>query len=644
LQRSTLAERWPALAWPPLLIALWSLLRPYKGLTGDAELYGMQALSRLRPGLAQDLYLKYGSQDSFTIFSSLYARCIGGIGLTHAALALTILCSALFFGASWVLVRKLTDATTAYFAVALLIITVGSYGAYSVFHYSEDWLTARSLAEAMIALAIACHFCGWRNAGLGVALAAIFVHPLMALPGVLLLICLRVPPKVSLAGASLGVCAVLALALAAVSWATLRHYLPVMDAEWIDVVRERSKFLFLQMWSLRDWELTARPFLCLAITASAMRDERIRKLCVSAMVIGAAGLAVAYIAGGIGPVALLLQGQAWRWVWITAFVSCALVVPTLLAVWRNRTVGPPCALLVLAAWTFPLSDAAAFSAMAFFLWTSRDRLPQWAVVTFRCAAPILALVLVGWVMTKAAHLAMAAPSAAVAGPVWLAKCRAIFALEVPAMLLVGLFFLTIRRGRWPSQVASAVAVLAALAAGLGTYTSQSAEITSAERESMAAWRQAIPAGENVFVMPARNSAAFAWFALERPSYLSVDQSAGVVFSRETAREVRRRSMVLLPVLDPDWMLTSMLRRASAAHETPLGSSRPLTRDNLIGICNDPELGFVVSKDKVGFPMQTHTRKDRWQDWNLYDCRQVRAGGAAAASAASDATSDEKGLP
>ena len=135
---------------------------------------------------------------------------------------------------------------------------------------------------------------------------------------------------------------------------------------------------------------------------------------------------------------------------------------------------------------------------------------------------------------------------------------------------------------------------------------------------------AIPPDSNVFVVPAHNSAAFAWFTLERPSYLTVDQSSGVVFSRATALEVRRRSQVLLPLMDPDWTLLSNMRRShggAAASSSP----RALTRERFIKLCSDPELNFVVAKENIGFEPIRHTPPGNWRDWYLYDCRQAHSG-------------------
>src|ERR1700721_1965521 len=71
-------------------VATWLLLRGYHGLLGDAQLYAFQALARIHPSLASDLYLQNTSQDQFTIFSPVYAWFIESLGLEHAARVLPL--------------------------------------------------------------------------------------------------------------------------------------------------------------------------------------------------------------------------------------------------------------------------------------------------------------------------------------------------------------------------------------------------------------------------------------------------------------------------------------------------------------------------------------------------------------------------
>ena len=611
-----------------MLVALWSVTHRYKGLGGDAELYAVQAWARIHSNLVDDLFLRNASQDTYTIFSPFYAWWIGLMGLRNAALTLAIVFKVWFFAAAWALARDLSSSHTAFLAVALLIITLGAYGAYGVFHYAEDWLTARSLGEALVVTALVLHFRGLRVIGLLVACGAMFVHPLMALPGVLLLMCLWSSLRLSATGAAAAVLATLGVAvLGTARTPATTHFLVTMDADWLEVVRERSQFLFLQLWSAADWRQNARPFMSLALSAIAMDDPRIRKLCTSAMLVGATGLTVALIASVIGPVTILLEGQAWRWVWVTVFTSVLLLAPTALRVWRDEKCGRLCAILMISAWTISAIDGVACMTCALVLWVVRDRLNAHAILVLRWVACAVATVIIGWVIKS--WWLMASPRPAETGReiLLITLPRNILGIKILAVMVIVSLASWIRAhrsvlGLWVT--CGALLTFCALVLP-GTLRDGGTDGTPAEIEEFSDWLSAIPPDSNVFVVPAHNSATFAWFTLERPSYLTVDQSSGVVFSRATALEVRRRSQVLLPLMNPDWRLLSNLDKSRSGDGTTSSSSRALTRDRLISLCSDPQLNFVVAKENVGFEPIRHTQPGSWKDWNLYDCRRVLSG-------------------
>ena len=75
------------------------------------------------------------------------------------------------------------------------------------------------------------------------------LHPLMALPGCVVGFSVAADPlrrRRSCRGFwSLGIASIARGSLTA-------HYSSVMDANWLEVVRERSQFLLLQLWRA-DW-------------------------------------------------------------------------------------------------------------------------------------------------------------------------------------------------------------------------------------------------------------------------------------------------------------------------------------------------------------------------------------------------------
>jgi hypothetical protein len=609
-----------------MLATLWLLVRGYQGLTGDAQIYAFQALARIHSQFAADLYLQNTSQDRFTMFSPLYAWCIGWLGLEQAARLLTVLFTVWLLAAAWSLARAISGRDAAWLATACLLIVAGDYGGAGVFRLLEPYLTARLPAEAMIVSALACHVRGTQRLGLALAIAALFVHPLMALPGCLLLICLWLPLRVDVMGAIAGVLAALGMAVAAAALPAAAQAVTIMDPPWLKVVQERSQFLFLQLWSVHDWELNARPFIYLGFTAIVIQDMSVRKLCAAAALVGAAGLAVALIGGVIGPMAILVQGQAWRWVWIAVFMGALLLPATALAVWRDPTCGPLCALLMLCGWSVSALGTVCLS-LALALWVLRPNLGAGAPRYCRCAAVALGAGIVAWVATEiwgiVSHRALP-PGHLASGA---AHLRDIFGSRAPAALGAALLWWGIRASRvnWV-PIAVCIALLAMSVLILPAAFRQARNVGSAaDRDEFADWANAIPPTATVLVAPARDVGGFVWFTLLRPNYLAVDQSAGVVFSRATALEILRRSQVLLPLMDPNWkILTSLRNGAASGKRKPDAASRPLTARTLIEVCTDAQLGFVISPENVGFDPLRHERAGAWKDWNLYDCRQVRS--------------------
>ncbi|MGO9932127.1 MAG: hypothetical protein ACLPV8_09990 [Steroidobacteraceae bacterium] len=607
-----------------LLLTLWLALHGYHGLTDDGQIYAFQAFARLHPELTADLYLQNTSQDQFTLFSPLYAWCIRILGLENAARLLTLVFTVWFLAASLSFASAVAGRATAWLAVAFLSIVAGDYGGSGVFRMLDPFLTARLPAEALVITALGCHFRGLRWLGLLLALAALFIHPLMALPGLLLVFCLWLPVRVGLIGAIAGVSATLAIAVVAVSLPAAAQALTVMDAPWLGVVRERSQFLFLQLWSIHDWDINAQPFISLGFTAIAVTDDRLRKLCMAAALVAAAGLAVAFIGDFIGPVAIMVQGQAWRWVWIAVFVGAALVPVTVFHVWRDEKCGPLCALLLVSAWTMPGVGRSVWVLLALIVWSTRIHISSRLATYLRWASAALGVAVVVWVLRKfPATLSYPLPPSA--RPPW-GAVQSIFTLRVPAVLLAALVWWGTRayRRTWTPALLSALLIGLSIYALPAAFKQPRTLAAAVDIHEFADWANAIPRTSTVLVAPPRDVGAFVWFTLGRPNYLALDQSTGVVFSRATALEVRRRSDVLMPLQDPDWMiLTGLSAKSGSGHKNP-AATRPLTAENLIQVCADPQLGFVISPQSAGFDPLRHEHAGAWKDWNLYDCRKVRS--------------------
>jgi hypothetical protein len=249
----------------------------------------------------------------------------------------------------------------------------------------------------------------------------------------------------------------------------------------------------------------------------------------------------------------------------------------------------------------------------------------------RWAALVLAIVLVGWTCANAWTILGSTSPEPGHDPVWLAFTRNVLGLQTATLMLSGVAWawLSTRRSLWVPAIACLPLGALAAATLAGAMKEISTVGTPAEIAAFTDWRNAIPATGNVAIIGVRDSAAFAWFTLDRPSYLSVNQSSGVVFSRATALEVKRRSEVLAPLVDPSWKVMTFLARKAGAGDAPADKDKPLTSAALISLCVDSQLDFVMAREFAGFEPLRHNQAGRYQGWYLYDCRRVRKAGAPA---------------
>ena len=609
------------------LLALWTLTHRFRGLAHDGVLYAMQALARAHPYFATDVMLSGTSQDAFTLFSPLYAALIQKMGIIGASTLLFALCTAGYLCAAWLLIRRLFDSHAAYLTVAVLICVASDYGAWSIFNCAEDFLTARSVAEACVAGSIAAYY--WQRPRVAAGLLGIgmLMHPLMALPGVLLLLCLIAPARVAVMAVAVMLAAVALASLAAVhGFAVLPSFNP-MEPAWREVVEQRSFFLFLKDWRVIDWEVQFRPLLFLAVAWAVIPDARSRKLCWAAGLVGLSGLALAAVPDVIGPIPILLQGQAWRWVWITCMVALCMVAPSASLAWRIGGWGRLCASLMVMGWIFPPVDGEFAFAGAGLIWAARSYLRD-SKRTLDFAAYAVVGIISAWTISNVWELMdnTVLHSTSPVDPV--AFTRWTFSLAPLALTCAWLLYRAVRQYRFAAVFAPGLLAALALCFLPSSLFWPPGFIALRLQDQYKSWREAIPESSSVLLLAAPPvSAIFPWFTLERTSYTSTSQSAGVVFSEKISSELRRRSEVLKPVIPPDWRILSQIQHPASKNPTDALTPPSLTAKSLEQICRDVQLGFVIARDDVGFSPIKHTDGGDYMNWNLYDCRRVRTTGS-----------------
>src|SRR5262249_18785549 len=179
--------------WPPnvaacwvLILALWLATRPYRGIVHDAQLYAVHALAALKPAAyAGDLYLRFGTQAPYTLFTPAYTLAASLLGIAQAHLCLTVLGHLLWLAGLIFLVRSLIrDPNQAVLAITLAVALPAGYGGLNAVIYGEPYLTARLYGEALTMIGVGLAIrrrTVWAVLCLGVTMA---VHPIVALPGV----------------------------------------------------------------------------------------------------------------------------------------------------------------------------------------------------------------------------------------------------------------------------------------------------------------------------------------------------------------------------------------------------------------------------------------------------------------------------
>jgi hypothetical protein len=610
------------IAFLAVLLTLWSVVTRYKGISHDAQLYTLQAVAKLNPApLANDIFLRFASQDRFSVFSTFCAKIVALFGVDRAAASLTVLFLLSWMVVAWAIARKLQDTRLSLLSIALLAIVPGWYGAREVFRYAEPFMTARCAAEVLSLAALLAVLSSRSLLGAGLLAIAFMVHPLMSFPmaiaatGLLL-----VPPSWK---------AWSGITILVVAGAIAGSYLiglpdPVMHGEWLEATRWRSLFLFTDQWLTPDWALAAQLVLTLAIAVLVLPDGQARQVSAASLCVSIAGLSLAIFSSEVLPIKLLLQGQPWRWIWIGRFVATALMPLIVVNLWRAGAPGRASAILLACAWLLgtygsyaeipPMGAGGFLILTALMLFVIRERLSaEAAAISLGLAWTVLAAV----VVTMLSALMIVARSRFEFGydPMWAQRIVDVLGTHGISVVIAttAWYLIVVRRSLLPTVLA--VSLAAVLLAGTAPESFRRLSITPHDeqhRARLAHWRAIIPEESEVLWA---GSPQNPWFLLDRQSYMTVSQGAGTVFSPETASELVRRAEVLAPLVAPGkWFL-----HPDASKE----EFESLTPRILAQICADTALGFVVSKDRTTQAISSAEWPRRGDSIYLYDCRKVR---------------------
>ena len=562
------------------------LAHPYQGIFHDANLYALQALARLHPdSLPQDVFLRFGSQDRFTVFSPAYTAAIRLFGVDHAAALLTLLSQLALFAGGWCLARAVMPPRYALLGLVLLIAVPGDYGPARIFTCVEPFLTPRMGAEALSLAAMAAAISGRKFWCIALLAAAVALHPIMAAAGLaalsLAFVVLPHPrssiPLILLTGAWL---LFAAFALPAGEWGRL-------DPDWLTLASQRSPYLFLSFWQLEDWSRAAVA-LTILLVGSFTLGWRARLLCRASALTMVGGFVLTWAACDWLHLALFTQMQPWRWQWLGT-LTAALSLPLIVIVnWHRGAAGRASALLLISAWIFGVSEFAIITCLAALLSLTFAKLkPREQRLVFWGSCAVLGLALLWRIASNLEFADVHYMDASL--PLWLRRATS-FAHDgfAPAALLCLVAWVTrIPHTPIASRVTAAIGIAAI--AGLLPFSWNAwmqEEFPQLEIARFAAWRQAVAPGDDVFWA---ESPLSSWVLLNRPNYISGLQTSGMIFSRESALELEHRALALRDFVGAP----TFLSWSSA------GAHLSLSPEQLQGICRLAAFKYLVTNTDLG---------------------------------------------
>jgi hypothetical protein len=623
----TLRSRLALAGFSLCLLAGWMLRHPYLGISfNDSALYSLQALARLHPeSLASDVFLRFGSQDHFTFFSPLFASAIKLLDLEPAAALLTVAGQLAFFSCAWLLARQTMPTRHALLAVGLLIVLPSSYGVDNFFSYVESFLTPRQLAEALVLACLASAVASHRVVASVCLLAAMLLHPIMGFAGVVMLFCMYVAiprPRLALAAAT-----VLLVGTTLVALVLRAGPFAPFDPAWLKLIRDFTPYLFPSEWSAESWCRVVVAVVGLAIGALTSPSPVVSRLCRAALLTTVCSVVVTLVYSDLLHVVIFTQMQAWRWLWLVEAIAVLLLPVIVFDCWRTGVPGRITVVLLISAWV--LRDYAVSLYIGLFAIAcavAARRLTQ-SRATRLLLLGSYAMLLIAITISVAAKLSDVAFGAhsADSTPLLLTQQWGEDGVFCAAIILVSWWTLERRESLLSALSLAATGIVTCLVlAPLAWHSWTDFHYTRTLHTAFAPWRAVIPPKAEV-IWP--GTPVGAWYLLERPSYYSIHQVAGNIFSRAKTTEIHRRAQLVGTALEASEPSRPTDQRSNARKLVLPMNADKLEAHGLVVVCGDPALGFVVSWSRLGFtpfePVVPNRNKPK-SPLYLYRCADFRA--------------------
>ncbi len=628
-----------------LLLAANALVEPYRGLDHDSRLYAVQILERIHPGsFAGDLYLLYGSQDRYSVFTILVAPLVQLWGLHVTFFCVYLASKALLFWSLLRLTRVLISSNLALIlALIHLAIVPVAFGGNEIFHVNESFLTPRLSSCALVLFALERMLAG-RIVVVGLLLLGAFaLHPLMAVGGILTAGLWWLARRCTARQ-------LVWLALAAVALTALVTGLePVgdrlfghMDDVWRTINLKICFYIRPARWSWDDWIRIAVGCGITVWAAWHCADRRQSRFWASVLASALIGLIGSVIAVN-SHYLLLIQASPYRTLWLLELLAIPAGYGLAAHLWecgsqRSRSASLVAVLLLTFNWNRELWASACMIllpllgfAVLFHGFSRAPRDPDWLWQSTRNTFLCTSLSLAGFSVLKVVAVFCAQPlgdfnihPASIATNSY----HCLFTLPLLLLFLLSYQYLSEVSGqgfRYRPQLLVFCAGYQSLIVS-APYSDWYARHFNGHNRHVqfvgSALSNRVPGRRKPLTIYWPTSVNDIWFGTGNNGFYSIMQMTGCAFNRGTAAEGYRRAALALPfefeelrILGPknEWLIAlADLFPAKSPVRFP-------QEEDLLRLCGDTDLDFIVLRYGI---KKLYCKSDGY--YYIYDCGQLRS--------------------
>jgi hypothetical protein len=515
------------------LAALWLFCNPYFAIDRGGLIYAGRALADLDPlGVGRDMMFRLDGQSDFTLFTPLFRYLASQLGIGPAMMLVGAAGTAASFTGAVIFSRRIAEGRARWLAIAFAACLPAAYGGYELFSYSETAVTPRPFAEAFVLCGLALMLDGRRAWALCAMAVAFALHPIMALPGVVVLAASTTSDRrwltlwLALAAAS--------VLLAVLGVAPFDRISRTIDPEWKSILIQRNPHLFPGLWPF-DWTGRAATRAATLLIAAGLVAPATRRLFLTTLLVGFAGLAVSFLLGERLSSLFVVQAQTWRMMWLVFALATYAAAICVVELWKKDWVSRIALAFLSLAWAYADYDvpASAFATTAVVIVYSVKQsdltLPRW--IYLGALALAAAGIVFGLCLSQLSIYRVIADAA----PDMMVEARRTLALQMDYTPIGALIAVLSAWRVTAGRARAAFAAVCAVGLPLAIYGWDQRSLANRHFDA----GEPFPALEAATI--ARPGEVFwidgmrgTWWWLHRAHWVAAVQGAGLVFSRELA--------------------------------------------------------------------------------------------------------------